>query len=349
MSTLDELIRDPVFQLNSVLWLVQPLPGGAGVTPVLREAGFEVHAVAPPLAPPPDVLLRLKDSGLAHQDRVLPDIVLRQARNRRFALIECKGRSFGRDSTNASQARTLIVIAGPRLHESLGLQPSDVGEGAAAFLVPEADAPLMRTTLAELSDELTQANLQCGSALAVGLAPETDALVLTADEPARRFFDLPSGREPFMQLEPNTDPRPLYFIPYDPDCKQSDDERAFCKRVLFERLHAAVLGAAGRAVPPVTLTFQVEALLNEATLGMYDLWENPESNRHMRRLVRELLGRLGKLINAECSDALREVQGKGWELRLPDDAIQVTILGVLARFSCETMDLRREPEPGLFD
>jgi hypothetical protein len=349
MSTLDELIRDPVFQLNSVLWLVQPLPGGAGVIPVLRKAGFEIHAVAPPLAPPPDVLLRLKDSGLAHQDRVLPDIVLRQARNRRFALIECKGRSFGRDSTNASQARTLIVIAGPRLHESLGLQPSDVGEGTAAFLVPETDAPLMRATLAELSDELTQANLQCGSALAVGLNPQADALIFTADEPARRFFDLPSGREPFMQLEPDTDPRPLYFIPYDPDCKQSDDERAFCKRVLFERLHAAVLGATGRAVPPVTLTFQVESLLNEATLGMYDLWENPESNRYMRRLVRELMARIGKVTNTECPDSLQQVQGTGWQLHLTDDERQGKVLAALARFSCETMDLRQNPEPGLFD
>jgi len=349
MSTLGELVRDPVFQLNSVLWLVQPLPGGAGMTPVLREAGFEVHAVAPPLAPPPDVLLRLKDSGLAHQDRVLPDVVLRQARNRRFALIECKGRSFGRDSTNASQARTLIVIAGPRLHESLGLQPSDVAEGAAAFLVPEADASRMRATLAELRDELTQANLQCGGALAVGIDPQTDALILIADEPARRFFDLASGREPFMQVEPDTDPRPLYFVPYDPDCRQSDDERAFCKRVLFERLHATVLGAAGRAVPPATLTFQVESLLNEATLGMYDLWENPESNRHMRRLVRELMARIGKVTNTECPDSLQQVQGTGWELRLADDASQAKVLAVLARFSCETMDLRQDPEPGLFD
>jgi hypothetical protein len=349
MSTLSELLRDPIFQLNSVLWLVQPLPSGFEIKPVLREAGFEVYAVAPPLAPPPDVLLALKDSGLAHQDRVLPDVVLHKGQNRRFALVECKARSFGHRSTTASQARTLIVVAGPRVHESLGVQANEVSQGATVFVLPQADATQIEATLTELRDELITARLPCGATMALGLDVQPDALILCAHEPARRFFDLPSGHEPFVQLEEGTDPRPLYLIPYDPDCNQSEDERAFCKRVLFERLHAAVLGAAGRAVPPTTLTLQAETLLNEATWGMYDLWENRESNKHMRRLVRDLLGKLARVANAECGNTLREVQGMGYELQLLDDETQAKVCTVLGRFSCETMDLRREPEASLFD
>ena len=38
-----------------------------------------------------------------------------------------------------------------------------------------------------------------------------------------------------MKLQTDTISRLLYFIPYDPDLDQSEDERLFCKRVLFER------------------------------------------------------------------------------------------------------------------
>ena len=63
-------------------------------------------------------------------------------------------------------------------------------------------------------------------------------------------------------------------IPYDPDLNQSEDERVFCKRVLFERIHSGVLVAVGRSSPPVELLLKPNELLNDAMFGIYALWES---------------------------------------------------------------------------
>ena len=46
MPALSELIRDPIFQLNVLLWLAQPLPSGYGITSLLHSRGFDVYAIA---------------------------------------------------------------------------------------------------------------------------------------------------------------------------------------------------------------------------------------------------------------------------------------------------------------
>ena len=349
MTTLNELVSDPLFQLNTLLWLTQPLPRVANIRPVLWERGFVVHAIAPQLTLPPDVRLVLKDSGFPHQDSFRPDVVVRRERDLRYGMVECKGKSFGTQSSTAEQARTLVIAAGPRLAEILGLQPSDAQRSAAVYLVPVSAAPQMRQTLGLLEEELHSLNMRSGQTCILGLEPASDALFLNSDTPASDFFDLPEPRVAFLTLEDTNDPRQLYFIPYDPDCCQSPEEGEYCKRGLFERIQATILGAAGRAVPPIDVVFAAEPLLNSAMLGMYGVWENLESAKHMRRLVKQLLGKLAEVVCGEIRDAFAYVRDKGWVLRIDDESARERICSALAKFSCETMDLRRDPEPGLFD
>lgn len=349
MSTPSELIADPVFQLNSLLWLTQPLPDAVGIRPVLREAGFEVDAICPSLTLPPDILLLLKDSGLAHQDHIRSDVVLCRQQDGRYGVVECKGNSFSPDSSTARQARTLLVAVGPRLDEALGLSSGTVKRSTAGYLVASQAAAEMDLTLQALSNELRSRKLRAGASCVLALEPGTAALSLAADSSARDFFNLPSEKVDFVPLEEGTDPRPLYFIPYDPDCNQSEEERAYCKRVLFERIQASLLGAGGRALPPADLVFDAVGLLNDATLGMYDLWENKESARHMRKLVRQLLAKLAEILRNEVGDVFRFVENKGWALQIPSESTKDAICNALSKFSCQTMDLRQEPEPTLFD
>jgi hypothetical protein len=349
MSTLSELVADPVFQLNSLLWLTQPLPDAVGIRPVLREAGFEVDAICPSLTLPPDILLLLKDSGLAHQDCIRPDVILCRQQDRRYGVVECKGNSFGPDSSTARQARTLLVAVGPRLDEALGLQAGTIQCSTAAYLVPSQAAVEMGPTLQALGAELRAKKLPGGASCMLALEPGPAALSLIVDSAARDFFNLPSAKVDFMPLEEGTDPRPLYFIPYDPDCSQADEERAYCKRVLFERIQASLLGAGGRALPPADLPFDAVGLLNDATLGMYGLWENKDSAKHMRRLVRDLLAKLAEILGSEVGDVFSFVENKGWSLQIQSESTKDAICNALSKFSCETMDLRHEPEPTLFD
>ncbi len=349
MATPNELSRDPLFQLNTLLWLTQSLPAGICWKPLFRSADFEVYAIAPMLAPPPDLLLAAKDSQFPFQERCRPDIVLNRANDKCFVLVECKGRSFGTASTAAEQARTFLIVSGPRLHESLGLPASDVGKRLASYLVAEEDMPLMEKTLAELLDEMNARGLPAGEVEPLGLRVGPDSLSLVVGHTLKSLLGLDSSAEKFLDFEQDTDPRPLYIVPYDPDCNQSQEERTFCKRILFERIHTAVLGAAGRAVPPREIIFKTEDLLNEAMMGMYDLWENQESIKHMRRIARQLLSKLAQIVCNEIRGAFTHDSNVGWKLRLSDQEEQKAVCDILARFSCETMDLKVDPASELFD
>jgi hypothetical protein len=321
------------------------MPAGAGLRPVLREAGFEVDAISPLLTLPPDILLRFKDSGLAHQDHIRPDVVLCRQPDGRYGVVECKGNSFGVDSSTAKQARTLLVAAGPRLDESLGLKSGTIKRSVASYLVPSPAAGDMGLTLQALDGELRSGKLPVGTSCVLALEPGAAAVSLVADGTARGFFNLPAEKVDFVRLEEGTDPRPLYFIPYDPDLggSQSEEERAYCKRVLFERIQASLLGAGGRALPPADLPFDAVGLLNDATFGMYGLWENKDSAKHMRKLVRQLLTKLAEILRSEVGDVFRFVENQGWTLQVPSESTKDAICNALSKFSCETMDLRQEP------
>jgi hypothetical protein len=118
MPTLPELVKDPVFQLNVLLWLAQPLPQAyQEITPLFFNQGFDVYALAPLLTLPPDILLVMRDHEFAVQARTRPDVILAQELTGKFAITECKRGSFGVDSSTAQQARALLVLAGPRCHD----------------------------------------------------------------------------------------------------------------------------------------------------------------------------------------------------------------------------------------
>ena len=46
--TKTEVISDPLFQLNVLLWLTQPLAEASAITPLLYQRGFSVYAITPP-------------------------------------------------------------------------------------------------------------------------------------------------------------------------------------------------------------------------------------------------------------------------------------------------------------
>lgn len=348
-STPDEVARDPLFQLNSLLWLAQPLPHGSQITPLLHTRGFRVYAIAPLLALPPDLRLAVQQAGLAVQQGARPDVVLAKEDEGKFALTECKGRSFGPDSSSAEQARVLLLFTGARAAEVLALDPTQVRDARLVVLIPEKEAALLRPTLEALRSELEQEALPVGEFLELGLEVTSTEVRLLIDAQASGFFGLPEGPAAFLKREPDTDPRPLYFIPFDPDLQQEEEEKVFCKRILFERMQSTVVAAVGRATPPADLVLKRNKMLNDATFGMFDHWENRDSGRHMRRLCREFMGAVAEAVESVAPGSLIYEPGQGWLVRLTDDEVHDSVIDALGRFSCETLDLREEPLPGLFD
>ena len=358
MIRVSDLIHDPVFQLNALLWLTWPLPPTFGIKPLLWNAGFEVYSISKKLAPPPEVLARLKDSTLQYQDHICPDLVIQRKSDKVFLLVECKKSSFGSQSTTAFQARTLLVLSGPCLSISLGLPVTESTNGAACYFLPEAQASRLKDTLDELTKELGDNKLKIGDVILLSLSLEEESLNLYVNLRNSNIQGLPQDSTPFMQIKEETDPRPLYFIPFDPDCDQSKEERDFCLRILHERIHLEILGAAGRAAPPIKMTLRMEQLLNSATAGMFGRWDNSGAKIHyykcVRKLVVEMIAKISELLSKspskmKCSEYLSLGINKEVLLNIPDRDSQRIFCNALARFSCESMEITPEAEPDLFE
>lgn len=348
-STATELIKDPLFQLNALLWLAQPVTEVSEITPLLYKKGFTVYAIAPRLAPPPDQLLVAQEAHISMQQSTRPDVVLTREHDRRFAFAECKASSFGPTSSTSDQARALLVVAGPRAAEVLGLASGQVSASLLVFLIPKNDGELLAQTLSALVKELDGNGLPAGHFSVLGLSLSATDLSIVIDDLGSKFFALPSGSRPFMKLAPDTDPRPLYFIPYDPDVKQSENETALCKRILFERMQCSIVTAVGRAIPPTELVLESQKILNDAMFGMYDQWENPESARHMRKMCKEFMRNIEQTINDIAPGIVDFHPEEGWKISLSDEEQQESVLDALTHFFCEKLDLRGEPPPTLFD
>lgn len=344
-----EFIKDPLFHLNALLWLAQPVPEGGEITPLLYKKGFTVYAIGPRLAPPPDQLLVAQEAHISMQQSTRPDVVLTHKDDGKFGFTECKASSFGVTSSTANQARTLLVTAGPRAAEVLGLATDQVSASLLVFMIPENNRELLIQTLSDLAKELNGNGLPPGHFSVLGLSLSATDLSIVIDDLGSKFFTLPSGRSAFMKLEPDTDPRPLYFIPYDPDVDQSEHERQSSKRILFERMQSTIVSAVGRAIPPTELVLESQKILNDAMFGMYGQWEDPESTRCMRRLCKEFMCNIEQIINGVGPGIMDFHPEEGWKIILSGEEQQESVLDALTHFFCERLDLRPELQPTLLD
>src|SRR5438309_1259630 len=119
-------VSDPLFQLNVLLWLTQPLPQESAIVPLLHQRGFSVYAIAPALVVPLDLQVAARQAQIALQPSARPDVVLTQESERKFAFTECKASSFGPNSSTAEQARAFLLTTGSRAAEVLGLDAAQV-------------------------------------------------------------------------------------------------------------------------------------------------------------------------------------------------------------------------------
>jgi len=349
LSEHEDLLRDPLFQLNALLWMAQPLPQSADITPILHDRGFRVFAIAPRLAPPPGLRLLARDKGINIQQSVRPDVVLENKQRGRYSITECKAASFGPQSSAAEQARCLLIVGGPSCAEVLAVSPSDISESVATFVVPESERSKLTTTLRTLRGELGMAELPSGEPCTLGLRVWQRCIAVVPDRNSIRFFELADGPIAFMPLEAETSLRPLYFIPYDPDIHQSQSERQFCKRILLERLLVSVITAVAHASLRTGLRLEPESLLNEATFGMFDRLENRDARKHMRRLARDFMTQLLRRADEQAPGALKFDPQEGWRVSFQNDEERERFLGVLTSLSSGHFASEKEPEPELFD
>ena len=348
---IDELCKNPLFQINLAIWLAQPQPvEDYYVYPLFYKSGLNVYSISPKLSLPPEMIL--ETSGKVDcQGAAKPDLILEAENKKKLCILECKASSFSSESSTAKQARTLL-IACSNIARVLAISERGEHKAILCYLIGLGDIGLMEDTLTVLAEEVKEkTSLGSKNHGCFVIRPSQSAILMEYSQNVKDFLNL--VKDPpveVIELEENTNPHPLYFIPYDPNIDQTKEERELCRRILFERILGYMISKIGGASVPFKITFTLEELLNSATFGIYEIWEDQEAKKFLRKLVRshfllEILKSTGESIRATMA------YGPGNELLfdLRDKATEEELLNQLQKFMPETLDLSKEVEPGLFD
>lgn len=348
---LNELRKDPLFQLNLAIWLAQPQCSEYFyIYPLFHKSELSIYSIGPLLALPPDI--RLAASGkIDCQDGARPDLILEREKKKKFCILECKKSSFRSDSSTAQQARTLLLVAGPILSEVLGLGMRGQNGGILCYLTESSQTETLETTLRTLEKEIKEkVNLESGNFGCFGVKPTESAVTLEYHDDLKKFLNLTKDSPvEIIKSEKDTDPRPLYFIPYEPSLQQQQtkEEQEFCRRILFERILSYVISNIGGATIPTTITFTTEDLLNAATFGVYEIWEDNEATKHIRRLVKNFLINIKNKMSEPLKDCIS--YDKEWIFDLKNKESYLELLKELQKSKPETLDLSKQIQGNLFD
>jgi len=350
---IDELCGDPLFQLNLAIWLAQSKPEDFSIRPVLYQSGFRIFSIGPLLALPPDTRLMVKGSKIDCNDGAKPEIILEADNRSKILIMECKRSSFGGSSSTASQARTLLLLSGPIISEVLATGVRSSAKGILGYLTRSEHSIRLEDTLSELTKEMKQMNLDTGDYGCLGIRANDTGILLEYSDKMKSLLNFQIiAPMKILTLEEGTDPRPLYLIPYDPNVEQSEAEQAFCRRILYERFLSYILSKVGPANVPCEIVVTREEIMKAATFGLFEIWDDKEAVKHMRRLLRDFMNFFKNSFKDDQRECIEYKSDRGWVFKFDNQNIHEGILTQISKFKPGEMDLSKPmqtPQLELFE
>jgi hypothetical protein len=234
----EALIRDPVFQLNLLLWMTKEQPSsGYRVRPFFYENGFGIVYIEQPFAFPDTTARAIEASSLYISKEPEPELILGRNSDKKGLYFEAKASSFKAGDESCKQARGHLVACGPAFAEAL----TPLQQALLCYVVPNRGCPQMTTCLAAVSTELTSAKLAPGPHSVHGLEVVAQELVYSWDAPFKQHVGINHNSVAVMHgLQDDTDPSPLLLIFSDQDCP--NPERAgYYRRVLINQVVAKLV------------------------------------------------------------------------------------------------------------
>lgn len=347
---IEELCGDPLFQLNMAIWLSQSKPGDFGVRPIFYESGFRIRSIGPRLTIPPDIRLILNKTKIEYHESVAPDVILSSDNHTKICILECKKSSFGIGSSNSFQANTLLVISGPAAAEILGVGLRDQSNGILAYMTRSGHVDDLQDTLKKLKKDLFRTNIDSGEPGCFGLGCTAKAVTISYTANIGEAMDInPYSPVEVLSIDDDTDPRPLYIIPYDPASinQHSQEEEKICRRILYERFLSHVLCKVGSANAPVDIKIPIDEILNISTFHFFEIWEDRSVRKNFKSLLKEFMMSLREYLDDE--DILNFETGVGWVIKIKDGTTHDNIIKKITKFQPDGMKLDEEIVPSLFE
>lgn len=330
MIEVSTLLSDQVFQLNTFLWALKDLPEQSQVRPVLRDAGYELSAIGRQVLMPSDrraVEALIDLTGSPDPSHCHPDLWLKHSSDPVQPLIELKARGFSAESTNRRQALKLIAAA-VDLGPSLG-EPTN-SPGHLLYATVGTDASRLAATLEQLAESLTEQGATAAATGVIGLAFESEGVTMSSPNPG----DLPrplsgslEGHPVVLVDEGENDVQPLYFIPWIPGIKDSQNAELHAAGMteLTARVLAQLLSKVGQVRPSATLELNGAELLGAATFGVFRQWRD----RDRRDFVRAVDAIVEQTLDPVVT--IRHAPEGHLEVDLPNPDVQEAVIDRIER------------------
>ena len=350
MIDLHSLIRDPLFQLNLILWCLIESPyhdAQINIEPVMRSWGYKLYSLENKIALPsyPGYEGAIYPLIKRKLSSPVPDLWLEHKDDQFDLIIELKARSFGPDSDKAVQMMK-IISASADLSLSLGGGPVRLGH--VIVVTAAEDMTSMAVTLDALRGKLQERHIRSAPIGVIGLLASDDKVALVSPEPNQLPPPLRNQfNNPVVVLQRDGDDEivPTYIIPWIPGIKSAQNYLVAQDglRELTSRLLTHVSAVIGQVNIPTILTIKGESLLDDATLTTFRYWKDGAKTEFVRKaisIVKRAINQ-GRLIKRSTS----------LEIELIDEQQRQGILRRIERFRTDDVEtnLSQATEPTLFD
>ncbi|MFB5065731.1 MAG: hypothetical protein ACE3NC_00890 [Candidatus Wallacebacter cryptica] len=279
-----DLIGDPLFQLNLMLWLSLPQPAGGRITPILHDAGFKAHWISPKLTLSQEIAEKLRQKGIRSNQSVAPDLMLKRSGEDQFVLVECKKSGFGLDSIKPTkQAVGLLVMQGDVLRDAAAGLRKDKWSSHLVYVVNDDDREPLSVTLHELTVAIEQAACTANDFDTWGLIQKDDGVYINFGQAP--CFDNPELCGAKRVLEGRAQPL-LDLIPVDITVSTPNKE---AKIRLQERFRTSLMASIPRILTQEPMVIDLEQVWKRAVI-VWDIWRCRDTKRYLIREAKKWFG-----------------------------------------------------------
>ncbi|HOC57137.1 MAG TPA: hypothetical protein PKI20_16080, partial [Verrucomicrobiota bacterium] len=287
----EALIRDPVFQLNLLVWMAKEQPAeGYRVRPFFFQTGFRPMYIQQPFALPEQAQRAIATATLSITAKPEPELLLQRAADKKALYLEAKANSFSPDSTTTKQARGHLLACGPAFGEVM--QP--LSQALLCYVLPSNKCGPMTDCLTTLAAELRASSFAPGDHSTHGLALNGTDLIYSVDDKFKQFTGTTESSVVVMRdLQDETDPSPLLLV-YSDDDSPDEQHRNHYRQVLLQKFVAILVCDAN--LLPVGQPYAVTAreLCIKATDGVFQYLAG-DKQTGMERFIRvNIFGRIAK-------------------------------------------------------
>jgi hypothetical protein len=285
----DALIRDPVFQMNLLVWMAKEQPAqGYRIRPFFHELGFQIVYLQQTFAFPEETLQAIQQASMDIAANPEPEMVLRHSDKKRALYFEAKGNSFSPDSTTSKQARGHLLACGPAFAEVM----EPLKQALLCYLLPADKRDAMANCLAALATELRGSKLKPGSHSVHGLSVNGTDLSYSWDDGFKIHCGLAADSVVVLEnLQEDTDPTPLLLV-YADDDSPNEQHGGFYRRAFLQQVLATLLCDMNHLSLDQIYTTTARDLILRTSDGMTQYMPREKQTRLARLVHKNLLARI---------------------------------------------------------